>query len=127
MQGDAAPVLRLYDPATRGWLAPTTADLVVWTGEQMARAELLALLLAGLLLALLGLNLWLLIRLRADRAERRRVERELFARLVVLETDRARAQLAAAGGPAAPRERGVIPRPVEDRRPGLRPVDVESG
>ncbi len=83
--------------------------------------------LAALLLALLGLNLWLLIRLRADRAERRRGERELFARLVVLETDRARAQLAAAGGPAAPRERGVIPRPVEDRRPGLRRVGVESG
>jgi hypothetical protein len=123
MQGDAAPVLRLYDPATRDWLAPTTADLVVWTGEQMARAELLALLLAGLLLALLGLNLWLLV----DRARRRRAERELFARLAVLETDRARAQLAAAGGPAAPRERGVIPRPVEDRRPGLRRVGVESG
>ena len=114
MQGDAAPVLRLYDPATRDWLAPTTADLVVWTGEQMARAELLA---------LLGLNLWLLV----DRARRRRAERELFARLVVLETDRARAQLAAAGGPAAPRERGVIPRPVEDRRPGLRRVGVEPG
>ncbi len=65
----------------------------------------LALLLVGLLLALLGLNLWLLV----DRARRRRAERELFARLVVHDTARARAQMAAAGGPATPRGRGAPP------------------
>ena len=120
---DAAPLLQLHDPTGRGGLALTTTDLVVWTGEQMARAELLALVLAGLLLALLGLTLWLLV----DCARRRRAERDLFARLAVLEVDRARGQMEAAGGPARPRGRGAVPSPVREGRPGLRPVGAEPG
>jgi hypothetical protein len=124
---DATSAVQLYDPTGRGGLAPMGADAVIWTGEQVARAELLALVLAGLMLALLGLNLWLL----ADRARRRRAERELFARLAVLEAERARAQMAAlwVGSPAVPRRGGVIPPPDQpgEGRAARQPVDAEAG
>ncbi len=76
-----APVFLLPDPATRRWLAPMTDDPVLWTADQAARIELLALALGILVLALvaaLGV-LWVM-----ERSQRRRAERALAARPFVV-------------------------------------------